>query len=55
MTDEEALAKLTPPNAGNLPLEITRDDNNHIIKVRINWRGSTIRQQFPWTRSVGES
>lgn len=46
---------LDPPNDGNLPLADIRDDNGTIVARRIIWRGSTIRQQFPWTRALNES
>jgi hypothetical protein len=39
-----------PRNDGNLPLDIERDEYGEIVRVRIAWRGFTIRQQFPWTR-----
>lgn len=38
-----------PANDGNLPLDIERDELGKIRRIRIAWKGYTIRQQFPWT------
>lgn len=36
-------------NAGDLPTHT--DEDGH---VTIRWQGYTIRDQFPWTRALGE-
>lgn len=49
-----------PPNEGNLPLDIERDHDpesptfGRVLGIRIAWQGFSIREQIPWTRSVGE-
>ena len=47
--DLEATPKSQPVNAGNLPTE-TDERGNTIIA----WHDYTIREQFPWTRALGE-
>jgi len=50
----------TPVNDGNLPLDIEYDFNpitrviGAPVRIRVAWRGYTIREQFPWTRALGE-
>lgn len=44
-----------PQNDGNLPLIIERDEHGKIIRITIDWQGTTIREQFPWTRALNES
>lgn len=36
-------------NDGNLPVEHDLDGRMSIV-----WKGKTIREQFPWTRALGE-
>ena len=38
-----------PANEANLPLDITRDAEGKIKRIDIVWRGTSIREQFPWT------
>lgn len=37
-------------NDGNLPVEHDMAGRKSIV-----WKGTTIREQFPWTRTLGES
>jgi hypothetical protein len=44
-----------PANEGDLPLDITRDSDGKITKIRIDWKGYTLREQFPWTVSMADN
>lgn len=54
MSPVELSGVSVPRNDGNLPLDIERDDEGNVVSIRVAWRGYTIREQFPWTRALGE-
>lgn len=49
MNRSEPVKRKPPANLGNLPTE-----TDSIGNVTIVWQGRSIREQFPWTRSVNE-
>lgn len=46
--------RVVPVNDGDLPTLDEFDEEGKYIRTIILWRGFSIREQFPWTRLVGE-